>query len=50
VINEVFEATYRDGVMVRVSGNTIILSPSLVITPRDVSKIVSAIDVGLNAV
>jgi putrescine---pyruvate transaminase len=50
VINAVFEAIYQDGVMVRVSGNTIILSPSLVITLGDVTRIVSAIDVGLNAV
>jgi putrescine aminotransferase len=49
-INAVFEAIYRNGVMVRVSGNTIILSPPLVIAPSDVTKMLSAIDVGLNAV
>ena len=47
VIGEVFEGAYRDGVMIRVSGNTIILSPPLVITEKDVARIVSAIDTGL---
>lgn len=47
---EVFEAAYREGVMIRVSGNNIILSPSLIITRNDVSAIVSALDAGLAAV
>jgi adenosylmethionine-8-amino-7-oxononanoate aminotransferase len=41
------KATYEDGVMVRVSGNNIILSPPLVITAQDVAKIVSALRTGL---
>jgi hypothetical protein len=44
---QVQKATYEDGVMVRVSGNNIILSPPLVITSDDVAKILSALDTGL---
>lgn len=50
VIGLVFEKTYEAGVMIRVSGNNIILSPPLVITTNDVKKIVAAIDEGLAAV
>ena len=50
LIAQVFETTYESGVMVRVSGNNIILSPPLVVTARDVTKIVAALDAGLSAV
>ncbi len=46
-INSVFETAYDEGVMVRVSGNNIILSPPLVVTTDNVNKIVSALDAGL---
>ena len=49
VVQHVFEATYVRGVMVRVSGNTIILSPPLVITAEHVACIVEALDAGLSA-
>ncbi len=49
-IARVFETAYAEGVMVRVSGNNIILSPPLVITSDDVKRIVSAIDAGLRSV
>ena len=48
-IQRVFAATYRNGVMVRISGNCVIVSPPLVITAADVSKIVSALSRGLAA-
>ncbi|MEW5420514.1 aspartate aminotransferase family protein [Amorphus sp. 3PC139-8] len=48
-IGAVFETAYAEGVMLRVSGNTIILSPSLVITADDVQRIVAALDAGLAA-
>ncbi|MCP5087067.1 MAG: aspartate aminotransferase family protein [Rhodobacteraceae bacterium] len=48
-IARIHEATYRDGVMVRVSGPNIILSPPLVLTEGDVAKILSALDTGLQA-
>ena len=41
---------YRAGAMVRVSGNTIILSPPLVLTAADADAILSALDAGLSAV
>ncbi len=44
---QVQKAAYEDGVMVRVSGNNIILSPPLIITSEDVAKILSALDTGL---
>ncbi|GAB5435677.1 aminotransferase class III-fold pyridoxal phosphate-dependent enzyme [Falsiruegeria mediterranea] len=47
---QVQKAAYEDGVMVRVSGNNIILSPPLIITTDDVNKILSALDNGLSAV
>ncbi|MQY43809.1 aminotransferase class III-fold pyridoxal phosphate-dependent enzyme [Epibacterium sp. SM1969] len=45
---QVQKAAYEDGVMVRVSGNNIILSPPLVVTSGDVAKILSALDTGLS--
>ncbi|SPJ30907.1 aminotransferase class III-fold pyridoxal phosphate-dependent enzyme [Falsiruegeria mediterranea] len=47
---QVQKAAYEDGVMARVSGNNIILSPPLIITTDDVNKILSALDNGLSAV
>ncbi|MFN3506677.1 MAG: aminotransferase class III-fold pyridoxal phosphate-dependent enzyme [Allorhizobium sp.] len=46
-IGKVHRVAYEAGVMVRVSGNNIILSPPLIITAADVVKILSALDVGL---
>ncbi|WP_435256654.1 aminotransferase class III-fold pyridoxal phosphate-dependent enzyme [Thioclava sp. FR2] len=48
-ISKVHRATYEAGVMVRVSGNNIILSPPLVVSEADVAKIVSALDAGFSA-
>jgi putrescine aminotransferase len=48
-INRVFAATYRAGVMVRISGNCVIVSPPLVISAADVNRIVSALAHGLAA-
>ena len=39
-----FKDTYEAGVMVRVSGNNVILSPPLVITTENVATIVTALD------
>ncbi len=44
---QVQRGAYEDGVMVRVSGNNIILSPPLIVTSDDVAKILSALDTGL---
>ena len=43
------EAIYENGVMVRISGNNIILSPALILTDEHVQRIVDAIDAGLDA-
>lgn len=48
-IARIHAAIYEDGVMVRVSGPNLILSPPLVLTANDVGKIISAIDIGLGA-
>lgn len=49
VIAQVAEAAYQDGVIIRTSGNNIILSPPLVITDEHVNRIISAIDKGMSA-
>ena len=49
VVQRVFETTYTRGVMVRVSGNTVILSPPLIITAEHVARIIDALDAGLAA-
>ncbi|MEO5758145.1 MAG: aminotransferase class III-fold pyridoxal phosphate-dependent enzyme, partial [Mesorhizobium sp.] len=41
------DAVYEAGVMARVSGNNIILSPPLIITTADVTRIGEALDAGL---
>ena len=48
-IKRVFETTYAHGVMVRVSGPNLILSPPLVLTAADVAQILAALDAGLAA-
>ncbi|MEM7058550.1 MAG: aspartate aminotransferase family protein [Pseudomonadota bacterium] len=48
-IARVHQATYEAGVMIRISGPNIILSPPLVLTAEDVAQIISALDTGLAA-
>ena len=45
----IFDATHAAGVMVRVSGPNLILSPPLVVTEQDVTDILTALDKGLAA-
>lgn len=45
----VFGAMYEAGVMIRVSGNNVILSPSLVISSEHVAQILAALDTSLAA-
>ena len=47
-IAKVYEGAYRAGVMIRISGPNIILSPPLVITSEDVATIAAAIDEALS--
>ena len=48
-IGKIFEATYEAGVMVRVSGPNVIMSPPLILTAGDVDQIVAALDAGFAA-
>ncbi|MGI9394538.1 MAG: aminotransferase class III-fold pyridoxal phosphate-dependent enzyme, partial [Boseongicola sp.] len=43
------DIAYKNGVLVRVSGPNIILSPPLIVTEDDVSTMISALDAGLKA-
>jgi putrescine---pyruvate transaminase len=47
VLQRVFETAYERGVMVRTSGNIVILSPPLIITTNDVARILGALDAAL---
>ena len=47
-MGRLFEAVYQAGVMVRVSGNNVILSPPLIIISEHVDTILQALDVGLD--
>jgi adenosylmethionine-8-amino-7-oxononanoate aminotransferase len=48
-VQKVQDVAYEAGVMVRTSGPNVIMSPPLVITAQDVSRILAALDVGLEA-
>jgi putrescine---pyruvate transaminase len=50
IMQKVQDVTYEAGVMVRTSGNNIIMSPPLIVTQKDVQKILTALDQGLSAV
>jgi adenosylmethionine-8-amino-7-oxononanoate aminotransferase len=49
IVQKVQDVTYDAGVMVRTSGANVILSPPLVITATDVTRILTALDAGLTA-
>ena len=49
IVQKVQDVTYDAGVMVRTSGPNIILSPPLIVSAKDVQKIISALDQGLTA-
>ena len=49
VVQKVQDVTYEAGVMVRTSGPNIIISPPLIVTAKDVAKILTALDAGLEA-
>lgn len=48
-MRKIQDGAYEAGVMVRISGSNLILSPPLVITAVDVARIVEAVDAGLRA-
>ncbi|MEX3011129.1 aminotransferase class III-fold pyridoxal phosphate-dependent enzyme [Hoeflea sp. TYP-13] len=49
IASAVAKTAYENGVMVRVSGNNILLSPPLIIGSDDVQHIISGLDAGLSA-
>ncbi|MGE0279216.1 MAG: aspartate aminotransferase family protein [Rhizobiaceae bacterium] len=49
VVQKVHDVAYDAGVMVRTSGPNVIMSPPLIVTAKDVARIVSALDEGLSA-
>ncbi|MGH1353290.1 MAG: aspartate aminotransferase family protein [Methyloligellaceae bacterium] len=49
-MQSVFEVAYQTGVMIRISGNNIILSPPLIVSSEDVRSIIGALDNALSAV
>lgn len=48
-MNRLLHTVFQEGVMVRTSGNNVILSPPLIINTQHVNKIISALDIGLEA-
>ncbi len=49
VVGKVYKGAYDAGVMIRTSGNNIILSPTLIISKADVARILDALDAGLKS-
>ncbi len=49
VIGKVFDGIYEAGVIVRVSGNNIIISPPLIVGPEHIAQISEAVAAGLQA-
>ena len=49
-IAQIQKTTYKAGVMVRVSGPNIILSPPLIINKQDTARIIEALDEGFGSV
>ena len=47
-VEAIHQAIYRAGVMVRISGHNMMMSPPLIITHQDVADIIAAIDHGLS--
>ena len=49
-MKKIHQATYDAGVMVRLGGNNILMSPPLVITKDEVDRVLVALDAGLSAI
>jgi len=49
VVQALYDAAYEAGVMIRTSGNNVIISPCLAIDDTHVNRILSALDLGLAA-
>jgi putrescine---pyruvate transaminase len=49
VVQKVQDVAYANGVMIRTSGTNVIISPPLIITAKDVQRIIYALDVAFGA-
>lgn len=49
-IRKVQEETYRAGAMVRMSGNNLLMSPPLILTPDNVQVILTALEAGFSSI
>jgi hypothetical protein len=49
MMSKLLDAIYQENVMVRVSGNNVIMSPPLIIDSNHVAKIIAALDTGLGS-
>jgi adenosylmethionine-8-amino-7-oxononanoate aminotransferase len=50
VMKQIHKVVYDAGVMVRLGGNNILMSPPLIITEGEVDRVLGALDVGLGSV
>jgi adenosylmethionine-8-amino-7-oxononanoate aminotransferase len=50
VMKKVHKTIYDAGVMVRLGGNNILMSPPLIITEGEVDRVLGALDAGLGSV
>jgi len=50
IMKKVHQATYDAGVMVRLGGNNLLMSPPLVITKEEVDSVLGALDAGLSVI
>jgi len=50
VMARVADAAYAEGVMIRISGSNIILSPPLILSSHEVGQIGSALDIALSSI
>jgi adenosylmethionine-8-amino-7-oxononanoate aminotransferase len=50
VMKKVHKTIYDAGVMVRLGGNNILMSPPLIITEGEVGRVLGALDAGLGSV
>lgn len=49
MVGRLQQVTYENGAMVRISGNNCIMSPSLIISPKEIDTILNALDKGLSS-
>jgi len=48
-IKRIHTATYQAGAMVRIGGNNLMMSPPLIITEAEITRVLAALDTGFAA-